>query len=164
MTKLAVKIDGSEYEVEIRYSLSSPNELVATVDGEELFVYLPGEDDFERYEWVVVGPHPYELVVDRELRWMQASDGRHAIEVRDMDATVTRPVSGDGRIKAPIPGLITRVMVEQGQEVEVGQPLVVLEAMKMENEIKAPRAGEIQQLSIQPGQTVVLDELMIEIA
>ncbi len=77
---------------------------------------IPGSAEFDRIEWMVVGDHPYELVLDRHLRWLQANDGRHTIEVRDLDATVTRPVSGDGRVKAPIPGLITRLMVDEGQQ------------------------------------------------
>lgn len=163
MTKLTVMIDEYEYNIEILDILSEPNEMVAIVDGEEISVFVPGDDDFEAYEWILIDSRPYELVVDSDLNWIQAFDGRHEIEVRDRDATVARPVSGDGRIKAPIPGLITRVMVELGQDVEIGQPLVVLEAMKMENEIKAPRSGQVQQLTVEPGKTVVLDELMIEI-
>jgi biotin carboxyl carrier protein len=163
MTKLAVTIDDVEYNVEIRDIPSSPNEMAAIIDGEEIPVFVPGGDEFEAYEWIVIGSRPYEVAVDSDLNWLQAFDGRHEIEVRDLDATVSRPVSGDGRIKAPIPGLITRIMVEPGQEVEVGQPLVVLEAMKMENEIQAPRSGQVQHLAVEPGQTVVLDDLLIEI-
>jgi biotin carboxyl carrier protein len=164
MTNLAVTIDGILHEVEIRYSLTSPNELIAVVNGEELAVSIPGSADFDQFEWMIVGDRPYELVVDRDLRWMQANDGRHTIEVRDLNATVARPASGDGRVKAPIPGVITRVMVAEGESVESGQPLVVLEAMKMENEIQAPRSGNIQRLAVQSGQTVRLDDLLVEIA
>ena len=163
MTNLAVKIDGVEYKVEVRYSLTSPNQLVAVVDGEEIAVFLPGSNDLDRLEWMVVGDRPYELVMDRDLRWLQANDGRHTIEVRDLEATVTRPISGDGRVKAPIPGLITRIMVKPSQQVEAGDPLLVLEAMKMENVIYAPRSGTVQRLDVQPGQTVVLDERLVEI-
>ncbi len=163
MTNLAVKIDGVEYKVEVRYSLTSPNQLVAVVDGEEISVFLPGSNDLDRLDWMVVGDRPYELVMDRDLRWLQANDGRHTIEVRDLEATVTRPISGDGRVKAPIPGLITRIMVEPGQQVESGDALLVLEAMKMENVIYSPRSGTVQRLDVQPGQTVVLDERLVEI-
>lgn len=163
MTNLAVQIDGVEYQVEVRYSLTSPDELVAVVDGEEIPVFLPGSNDLDQLEWMVVGDRPYELVMDRDLHWLQANDGRHTIEVRDLEATVTRPISGDGRVKAPIPGLITRIMIEPNQQVETGDPLLVLEAMKMENVIYAPRSGTIQRLNVQPGQTVVLDERLVEI-
>ena len=76
---------------------------------------------------------------------------------------MARPVSGDGRVKAPIPGLIAQVLVTPGQVVEAGQTLLVLEAMKMENEIRSPRTGTVRQIKIQPGQTVTLAELLIEI-
>lgn len=58
---------------------------------------------------------------------------------------------------------MTRIHVEPGQLVELGQPLLVLEAMKMENEIRSPLAGTVRQLVVKPGQTVTLSELMLEI-
>ena len=75
-----------------------------------------------------------------------------------------RPAVADGRVKAPIPGLIARVLVAPGQAVETGQPLLVLEAMKMENELRAPRGGTVQAVKVKPGQTVTLGELMVEVA
>jgi len=110
MTRLAVKIDGSAYEVEIRTSASTPSKLVAVVDGEEMPVYLPGTEAFEQLEWLVVGTRPYELMIDRDLHWLQSAHGRHAVEVRDLDATVTRPVSGDGRI-SPFDARLVRQFV-----------------------------------------------------
>ena len=58
------------------------------------------------------------------------------------------------RIKAQMPGKIIRVMVEKGAEVEKGQPLALMEAMKMENEIRSPQAGRIQKVSISQGQAL----------
>lgn len=87
----------------------------------------------------------------------------HRVEVQDRTVAIVRPVSGDGRIKAPIPGLITRVLVQQGDQVEVGQPVLLLEAMKMENEIVAPRAGTVLRLSALPGKSVILNEELAEI-
>ena len=89
--------------------------------------------------------------------------GRHRLEVRDLDAAATRAVSMGGRVKAPIPGLVTRVLVQEGDEVTAGQPLLVLEAMKMENEIAAPRSGTVARLDAYEGRSVVLDELLAEI-
>ena len=65
--------------------------------------------------------------------------------------------------KAPIPGLIARVLVAPGQTVEVGEPLLVLEAMKMENEIRAARAGVVQEIAVSEGETVVLGDLLVEV-
>jgi biotin carboxyl carrier protein len=76
---------------------------------------------------------------------------------------VARPASTDARIKAPIPGVIVRLLVEVGQEVAADQPVLVLEAMKMENEIRAARAGTVASMHVQPGQSVKLHELLAEI-
>jgi acetyl-CoA/propionyl-CoA carboxylase biotin carboxyl carrier protein len=59
-----------------------------------------------------------------------------------------------GEIRAPMQGTIVKVLVEVGQEVEVGQGVVVLEAMKMENQIAAEKAGTVKEIKVQPGQTV----------
>ena len=88
----------------------------------------------------------------------------HRVDVEDQAVSVTRPRSGDGRLKAPIPGLITRLMVNQGDAVEVGQPLLVLEAMKMENEIRATRPGIIAAIHVAVGQSVIRQELLAEIS
>lgn len=162
MSKLLVTIDDRDYVVELQGAPGGPTTVL--VDGEPLPVTLSSYDGPEALEWAVVGPRPYELVLDHDLRWVQSSRGRHSVHVRDLEATLGRPVSGDGRVKAPIPGLITRVLVEAGQRVEAGQPILVLEAMKMENEIAAPRPGVVAELRANQGQSVGLHELLAEIS
>jgi biotin carboxyl carrier protein len=61
---------------------------------------------------------------------------------------------GAAHIVAPMPGKIVRVLVEQGASVEAGQGIVVVEAMKMQNEMKSPRAGRVVELKATPGATV----------
>lgn len=70
--------------------------------------------------------------------------------------------TGEGRaaVVAPMPGKVVRVLVEQGEEVEAGQPVVVVEAMKMQNELKTPRAGVIVELHAQVGATVNAGEVL----
>ncbi len=58
-------------------------------------------------------------------------------------------------VKAPMPGLVVKLMVEQGAQVQKGDRLLVLEAMKMENDVKAPRAGRVSSISVTAGQAVV---------
>jgi biotin carboxyl carrier protein len=69
----------------------------------------------------------------------------------------------DGDVLAPIPGLIMRVCVVEGQSVAPGEPICVLEAMKMENEIRAHCAGRVAALPVRPGQPVALRQLLAHI-
>ncbi|OGQ77310.1 MAG: hypothetical protein A2289_00110 [Deltaproteobacteria bacterium RIFOXYA12_FULL_58_15] len=68
--------------------------------------------------------------------------------------TLTGGVDGPAEIAAPMPGKIVAILVEEGQQVEEGQGLVVVEAMKMENELKSPRAGVVKNLTAQKDATV----------
>lgn len=63
-------------------------------------------------------------------------------------------VAGPEAIVAMMPGKIVRVLVAQGERVEAGQGILVIEAMKMENEIAAPKAGTVKAVEVQPGQAV----------
>lgn len=164
MSKLLVTIADHEFEVVVNGPPDDDGFTTVTVNGEPLRVAVAAEGAPAALDWAVVGTRPYELVVDRDLRWIESARGRHELRVRDREAGVARPRSGDGRIKAPIPGLIARVLVETGQAVEAGQPVLVLEAMKMQNEIIAPRAGTVTTLSARPGQSVTLHELLVEIS
>ena len=71
---------------------------------------------------------------------------------------------GGEAVKAPMPGAILSVSVKQGDAVKKGQVLLVLEAMKMENEILAPRDGVVAALSVQAGQTVETGSLLCTLA
>ena len=66
-------------------------------------------------------------------------------------------------MKAPIPGLITRVLVEPGAQVGAGQALLILEAMKMENEIRAPFDGVVSSVPVTTGQTVIRNQVLAEV-
>jgi biotin carboxyl carrier protein len=65
-------------------------------------------------------------------------------------------------LKAPMPGLILDVKVQQGDQIKVGDSLIVLEAMKMENIIKSPREGVIKSISIKKGQSVEKNQILLE--
>lgn len=95
-------------------------------------------------------------------RWVLGVAGERA-EVDAVDER-TRAIAGlvtapsvaaaGGTVKAPMPGLVVRVEVEVGQRVEAGAGLVVVEAMKMENELRAPHAGVVETVHVAAGQTV----------
>lgn len=73
-------------------------------------------------------------------------------------------VSGEAVIRAPMPGLIVRVPVVEGQTVAKGDTVILLESMKMENELKAPRDGTIHRVSVRAGDSVEQNKVLITIA
>jgi acetyl/propionyl-CoA carboxylase alpha subunit len=164
MQKLSVTIDDRTYEIEATVFPQNESEFAVWVNGERLTVQIPDmEAPFAEQEWLVVNGRPYEVTFHKNLDWIKAFGGLHRVEVRDQEALVSRPISGDGRVKAPIPGIVTRVMVKKGQEVKIGTPLLILEAMKMENEIRAPKTGVIQSLPVSEGQTVLREQVLAEV-
>jgi biotin carboxyl carrier protein len=163
MNKLTVTVDGKSYEVEISPSRTTAGEYGVTIDGEPFSVFVPDYDYPDNIDWMIVDNRPYEMVFGPDLRSVQLEGGRHDIFVRDRETHTVRPPTGDGRVKAPIPGLINRISVEAGQTVEASQSLLVLEAMKMENDIRAPRAGTVRLVNVKPGQSVTLNEVLVEI-
>ena len=164
MSKLAINIDGRRFEIEANLLQRTGLDLIVVVDGEEVTASVSSFDGPDKMEWIMVDGRPYEIVFDRDLRWIKAYSGLHRLEIHDLEAAVRRPSSGDGRVKAPIPGLVTRVLVAEGDQVEAGQCILVLEAMKMENEIMAPISGVVGALHAGPGKSVVLHETLAEIS
>jgi biotin carboxyl carrier protein len=71
--------------------------------------------------------------------------------------------AGAGAVLAIMPGKIIRVMVEVGQKVEEGEPVCVLEAMKMENELNAGQSGTVRAVHVKPGDDVEKDQVLVEI-
>ncbi len=78
--------------------------------------------------------------------------------------TATRDISGAEPVKAPLAGNIFRVMVSPGQNVEEGDTLLVLEAMKMETQVSAPRAGIIGNINVKEGDVVAVGDIVLTIA
>lgn len=163
MNKLTVTIDGKTFEVEVIPDHAVPGEFSVLLDGAPFTVYVPDSQNPDAVDWMIVDNRPYEMTFAADMRSVQVEGRRHSVQVRDKEVRSVRPVTGDGRIKAPIPGLIARINVETGQTVVAGQSVLVLEAMKMENEIRAPKGGIVRQISVKSGQTVSLNEPLIEI-
>jgi biotin carboxyl carrier protein len=70
---------------------------------------------------------------------------------------------GEYHLKAPMPGLIVAVPVNEGQKVEKGEVLVVLESMKMQNELRAPRDGSITRIRIKNGDSVEQKQTLLSV-
>ncbi len=165
MSKVEVTLGGHTFEVDVNLNLRTDGDLPVTVNGAPLHVTVPDLDaPIDQMEWIIVDDRPHEIVIDPDLRWIRDFTGVHFLEVRDLDVPVTRPVSRDGRIKAPIPGQIKAILVAEGDRVEAGQPLFILEAMKMENEIHAPKSGLVSHVAVKPGQDVARQEVLAEVS
>jgi biotin carboxyl carrier protein len=71
--------------------------------------------------------------------------------------------AGDGRVLAPMPGRVVKVLVAAGDRVEARQGVVVVEAMKMENELRAPRAGTVREVRVAEGASVESQTVLVVI-
>jgi biotin carboxyl carrier protein len=90
---------------------------------------------------------------------------RFAVEVRDPRnaSRQSRAATGSGRqsVAAPMPGKVVRVLVQEGDAVDIGQGLIVVEAMKMQNEMKASRAGRVVEVRVGEGDTVAAGDKLV---
>jgi biotin carboxyl carrier protein len=111
---------------------------------------------------VSVDGRMFDLVIDGEAPklFVFASGRRQPVVVENAHqraaASVRKADSGDagGVVTSPMPGKVVKVLVKEGDAVEPGRPLVVVEAMKMENELSAEIAGTVQKVYVQPGDAV----------
>jgi biotin carboxyl carrier protein len=147
-------VDGRTVRVEVR---GGDGRYTVALDGRPLVLDLQETSrdfvslliDGRNYE---VGlerrPGGYRVVLPDDILDVELADAaRGAVDVRKVP-------SGPTRVMAPMPGKIVRLLVAAGQDVAAGQGLVVMEAMKMENELKAPRAGRVRELPVREGQAV----------
>lgn len=151
-----VTIDGREVEVDLRGEMP-------LIDGEAVDARLstiPGTE----VRHLLLGTQSHALLArpgPRRGEWRIGVNGStFAVEALDDRARTIRELSGGAEaeaarvVAAPMPGLVVRVNVEVGQEVAAGQGVVVVEAMKMENELKSPVDGVVARVEVSPGATV----------
>jgi biotin carboxyl carrier protein len=100
-----------------------------------------GEKESQTYEILLAGQR-FEVTIEDERTRMLAGLTRAGVS------------SGAARIQAPMPGLVVNVLLEVGASVEQGQAVIVLEAMKMENDLVSPITGTIKEIKVGKGQTV----------
>lgn len=140
-----VLLDGEPLDVDLRQS--GANELYSMLMGGKSHEMLI---ETQRYS--------YDVTLRGELLQVQVEDER----ARRLSAKrkVTLP-DGDIAITAPIPGLVVKVLVAEGDAVDAEQPVLLLEAMKMENELRAARAGRVKQVKVAPGQRVEQNAVLL---
>jgi biotin carboxyl carrier protein len=118
------------------------------VDGRSSTVVASREED--AWSLVVDGWPVRAAVVDERTRAIRAMTGRGG------------GPQGPRPVKAPMPGLVVRIEVQEGDTVRAGQPVVAMEAMKMENELKAEAAGVVSRILVQPGTAVEKGAVLVE--
>jgi biotin carboxyl carrier protein len=76
----------------------------------------------------------------------------------------TTPSGGPGTVQAPLPGLVLELKVKEGDSIQAGQPLVVMEAMKMENVVPAPHTGTVRRIHVAAGDSVGEGDPLVDVA
>jgi len=106
---------------------------------------------------VSAGPRSYSITVNNRIYDVTVAEGNGAVQATPVQAAAPAaeaPVTGGTEIEAPTPGNVVKIMVNVGDSVKKDQPLLVLEAMKMESEVKSPSDGKILAIHISAGDTV----------
>jgi biotin carboxyl carrier protein len=131
--------------------------LVQAGDGRAVQALI-GED----HRSTPTGPRTVEVVVDGWRFELEVEDAARAeLRARATRARTTGPGSGRFEVHAMIPGRVAAVAVAVGDAVTAGQTLLVVEAMKMQNELRAPRDGVVERVSVGVGETIDLGDLLV---
>lgn len=143
-----VIVDGRTYHVALQPVNSTPLRQLL-VDGRPRLLAI---QPVARGRWLfgAAGERREVEVVDERTR-----------HIRSLTAQTTA-TTGGGVLKAPMPGLVVRIQVEPGVVVETGAGVLVLEAMKMENELRAAAPGIVRAVRVQPGQAVEKGQVLVE--
>lgn len=164
MKKYWVRVHDEEFEVTVEEEAGT---LAVSVGG------VP-----HRVELAEIVPASYTLIVDGQAHalgardhaglWTLMLDGRPcAVEVRRtrLPSAAGRSNRGHhgGEVVAPMPGLLVGLHVEEGAWVAMGQPLVIMEAMKMQMEVRAPHEGIIRRVHVAAGQELTAGQLLVTI-
>lgn len=162
VVKYYSRVGQNEYEVEILDGK-------IFVDGEAVDVDLQQSGATELYS-VLYNGRSFEMLIeaDRFAYGVTLRGERFDVQVEDertrrlnAGRKMVAVPEGELPIRAPIPGLVVRVLIEVGETVTEDQPLLLLEAMKMENEIRSMRSGVVKQISCVPGQRVEQNAVLI---
>lgn len=113
---------------------------------------------------IEVNGTPYLVEIHREIKQVKTPTLVRPVLREPSKDIEKKDQGGKLAIKAPLPGIILEISVKEGDQVNKGQKLAVMEAMKMENEIKAEKDGEIVSVKVTQGQSVLQDEVIIEIS
>lgn len=150
-----VTIDGKNYRLELNRAAGAWD---CRLDGREIRIdaVLARRDVLS----ILIDGKAYEIKRERTAADMHlwVGSARYAVQLRDPRSLRSRASTDDGKgsrkLLAPMPGKVVRVLVREESEVEAGQGVVVVEAMKMQNEIKSPKKGVVRKLVATEGANV----------
>ena len=157
-----VTVEDREYEVEVDGGAMSVDGVRVSAE----LASLPGTDRRhlrmdDRSVSLFGRLKPNGWLVELEGRGFEVRvEDERARHIRDL-ASAAAPLETHREVRAPMPGLIVKVEVEAGQEVDQGDGLIVMEAMKMENELRADASATVSNVLVEPGQTVNRDDLLV---
>lgn len=163
--KYVVEIDGRRKNVSIEPGATSyegdasEHAELADVEGSPVRMLKLGSRVYRVVAQKRDGRGRYTLWVDGYRFEIEALDERTRA-IRDLSAANAAP-TGPAPVLAPMPGLIVRVNVAVGDEVEAGEGVIVMEAMKMENELRATSAGKVKSVEVSPGTAVEKGTLLV---
>jgi biotin carboxyl carrier protein len=143
-----ISVDGKTYEVDFE-SVSGQPVYSLIVDGRSHESYIqPGDEAWQ----VLLRGRLYQVIVENEReKRLRAAAGGGVAE------------TGEFHLKAPMPGLVVTVQVEEGQAVKKGQVLIILESMKMQNELKSPRDGIVNRIRVRAGESVEQKQSLLSV-
>jgi biotin carboxyl carrier protein len=163
--KLTTLVDGVERQLELKEPSETSGTCAFSLDG------LKGHADVREIApgaySILLGARSFEVKIEYgESCYSVIVDGRrYEIAVRDprrlSRGSTGLAAAGPLKLAAPMPGKVVRVMVEEGQAVASGQGLVVVEAMKMQNEIKSPKAGVVKAVHVRQGGSVSAGQALL---
>jgi len=144
----------------------APHDFKVSLHGEIYRIVVTGSGDkteTARPFYVTVDGIPEEVIVESDEWGSDRMEHHHVIPVTPAATSKRPPASLPGHITCAMPAVIVQLLVEKGQAVKKGEPLVVVEAMKMETEIQASMDGVVKDIYIQKGDKVNPGEILLEI-
>jgi biotin carboxyl carrier protein len=145
-----IRVDGATFEAHLAEVEGTPVRMLSVGDEVHRIIVRRGATRGRYTIWVDGFRHEVEALDER----MRA--------IREFAGATAGP-SGPAPLLAPMPGMVVRVQVQVGDAVQPGQGLVVMEAMKMENELRATAAATVKAVVVQPGTAVEKGALLIEL-
>jgi biotin carboxyl carrier protein len=164
VVKYYVSVNGTEHELfldgeDVRVGETSVRARLFESDGPERMLTL-GDEIHRVFVRAGDARGRYTLWVDGFRFEVEALDERSRA-IRELSAATEKP-RGPAPLVAPMPGMVVRVNVSEGDAVQPGQGLVVMEAMKMENELRATSGGAVKRILVTPGTAVEKGALLLE--